>query len=55
MDKGIANVRPFDKTLPLRPIEIKLENKKVLSRNPQFIRLYSQIVFGNEIADFDAR
>ena len=28
MGKGVAYVRPFDKTLPLRPIEIKLENNK---------------------------
>ena len=28
MGKGIAYVRPFDKMLPLRPIEIELENSK---------------------------
>ena len=28
MGKGVAYVRPFDKTLHLRPIEIELENNK---------------------------
>ena len=28
MGKGVAYVRPFDKMLPLRPIEIELENNK---------------------------
>ena len=28
MGKGITYVRPFDKTLPLRPIEIEFENNK---------------------------
>ena len=42
MGKGVTYVRPFDKMLPLRPIEIELE-VEVLARNQQFIRLYSQI------------
>ena len=29
--KGVAYVRPFDKMLPLRPIEIKLKNNKCLT------------------------
>ena len=28
VDKGVAYIRPFDKTLPLRPIEIEIENNK---------------------------
>ena len=28
MGKGVDYVRPFDKTLPLRPIEIEFENNK---------------------------
>ena len=28
MGKGVAYVRPFDTTLPLRPIEVEFENKK---------------------------
>ena len=30
--KGIAYVKPFDSTLPLRPVEIKFKNNKMLFR-----------------------
>ena len=33
MGKGIAYVRPFDKTLPLRPIEIEHQEQQMLFRN----------------------
>ena len=37
MGKDVAYVRPFDKTLPLRPIEIEFENNKCCLEihNPQ--------------------
>ena len=51
--KGIAYVRPFDKMLPLRPIEIVLENNKCC------LEIYnssdSTVKFILEIAYFDAR
>ena len=39
MGKGVAYVRPFDKTLPLRPIEIEFKKNKCCLE----IRFYSQI------------
>ena len=55
MGKGVAYVRPFDKTLPLRPIEIELENNKycleILNSSDSTVKF----LFGNEIAYFDVR
>ena len=55
MGKGVAYVRPFDKTLPLRPIEIKLENNKCCLEFHSSSDSTVKFLFGNEIAYFDAR
>ena len=55
MDKGIAYVRPFDKMLPLRPIEIELENNKCCLEIHNSSDSTVEFIFGNEIAYFDAR
>ena len=55
MDKGIAYVRPFDKTLPLRPIEIEFENNKCCLEIYNSSDSTVEFLFGNEIAYFNAR
>ena len=54
MGKGIAYVRPFDKTLPLRLIEIELENNKCLEIHNSSVSTV-KFLFGNEIAHFNVR
>ena len=53
MGKGVTYVRPFDMTLPLRPIEVEFKNNKccVEIHNSSTV----EFLFGNEIAYFDAR
>ena len=53
--KGVAYVRPFDKTLPLRPIEIEFENNKCCLEIHNSSDSTVEFLFGNEIAYFDAR
>ena len=55
MGKGIAYVRLFDKMLPLRPIEIELENNKCCLEIHNSSDSTVKFLFGNEIANFDAR
>ena len=55
MGKGVACVRPFDKTLPLRPIEIKLKNNKCCLGIHNSSDSTVEFLFGNEIAHFDVR
>ena len=55
MGKGIAYVRPFDKTLPLTPIEIELENNKCCLEIHNSSDFTVEFLFANEIAYFDAR
>ena len=55
MGKGIAYVRPFDKMLPLRPIETELENNKCCSEIHNSSDSTVKFIFGNEIAYFNAR
>ena len=55
MGKGIAYVRPFDKTLPLRPKEIELENNKCCLEINNSSDSTIKFFFGNEIAYFDVR
>ena len=55
MAKGIAYVRPFDKTLPLRPVEIELKNNKCCLEIHNSSDSTVKLTFGNEIAYFDAR
>ena len=55
MGKGTAYVRPFDITLPLQPIEVKLENNKccleILNSSDSTV----EFTFGNEISMQDLR
>ena len=55
MGKGVAYVRPFDKTLPLRPIEIELKNNKCCLEIHNTSDSTFELLFGNDIAYFDAR
>ena len=55
MGKGVAFVRPFDKTLPLRLIEIEFENNKCCLEINNSSDSTAKFLFGNEIAYFDAR
>ena len=52
--KGIAYVRPFNLTLPLRPVEIEFENTRCLevcNTSDSIIKFQ----YGHEVAYFDAR
>ena len=51
--KGIAYVRPLDLTLPLRPVEIELENNRCCLEVPLDSTIEFQ--YGHEVAYFDAR
>ena len=55
MGKGIAYVKPLDKTLLLRPIEIEFENNKCCPEIYNSSNSTVKFLFGNEIAYFDAR
>ena len=55
MDQGVAYVRPFDKMLPLRPIEIELENNKCCLEIYNSSDSVVKFIFGKEIAYFNAR
>ena len=55
MGKGIAYVRPFNKTLPLRLIEIELEKSKCCLEIHNSSDSTVKFLFGSEIAFTDAR
>ena len=55
MGKGIAYVTPFDKTLPLRPVEVELENNKCCFEIHNASDSTVEFIFGDQIACFDAR
>ena len=55
MGKGVAFVRPFDKTLPLRPIEIEFEKNKCCLEIHNSSHSTVEFIFDNEIPYFDAR
>ena len=55
MGKGVVYVRPFDKTLSLRPLEIEFENNKCCLEIHNSSHSTVEFLFGNEIAYFDAR
>ena len=48
MEKGAAYMRPFDKKLPLRPIEVKLENNKCILEIYNSSDSTVEFIFGNE-------
>ena len=49
MGNGVAYVRPFDSTLPLRPIEVKLENNKCCLEIHNSSDSTVEFTFGKEI------
>ena len=55
MGKGVAYMRPFDRTLPLRPIEVEFINNKCCLEIHNSSDSTVEFLFGNEIAYFDAR
>ena len=55
MCKGVAYVRPFDKMLLLRPIEIELKNNKCCLEIHNSSDSTVKFTFGYEIAYFNAR
>ena len=55
MGKGIAYVKPLDHTLPLRPIEIELENNRCCMEVHNTSDSTVEFLYGQEMAYFDAR
>ena len=53
--KGITYVKPFDTTLPLRPIEIEFENNLCCIEVHNTSNSMVEFLHGQEIAYFDAR
>ena len=53
--KGITYVKPFDSTLPLRPIEIEFENNCCCIEVHHTSNSTVEFSYGQEIAYFDAR
>ena len=53
--KGIAYVKPFDSTLPLRPVEIEFENNRCCLEVRNTADHTVEFKYGQEIAYFDAR
>ena len=53
--KGIAYVKPFDSTLPLRPVEIEFENNRCCLEVCNTSDCTIEFQYGQEIAYFNAR
>ena len=53
--KGITFVKPFDSTLPLRPIEIKFENNRCCIEVHNTSNSTVKYLYSQEIAYFDAK
>ena len=53
--KGIAYVKPLDQNLPLRPIEIELENNRCCMEVHNTSDSTVEFLYGQEMAYFDAR
>ena len=53
--KGITYVRPFDLTLPLRPVEIEFKNNRCCLEVYNTSGSTVEFQYGHEIAYFDAR
>ena len=53
--KGIAYVKPFDSTLPLRPVEIEFENNRCCLEVCNTSDCTIEFQYGQEIAYFDAK
>ena len=55
ISKGIAYVKPFDLTLPLRPVEIEFENNRCCLKVCNTSDCTIEFQYGQEITYFDAR
>ena len=55
ISKGIAYVKPFDLTLPLRPVEIEFENNRCCLEVCNTSDCTTEFQYGQEITYFDAR
>ena len=53
--KGIAYVRPFDLTLPLRPVEIEFENNRCSLEVCNTSDSTTEFQYCHQVAYFDAR
>ena len=53
--KGIANAKPLDPTLPLRPVEIEFENNRCCSEVCNTSDCTIKFQYGQKIAYFTAR
>ena len=53
--KGIAYVKPFDLTLPLRPVEIEFENNRCCLEVCNTSDCTTEFQYSQEIAYFNAR
>ena len=53
--KDIAYIRPFDSTLPLRPVEIEFENNRCCIEVCNTSDSTVEFQYGHEVAYFDAR
>ena len=53
--KGVAYVKPFDSKLPLRPIEVELENTRCCIEVHNTSNTTIEFLHGQEMAYFDAR
>ena len=53
--KGIAYVKPFNPTLPLRPVEIEFENNRCCLEVCNTSDCTIEFQYGQEVAYFDAR
>ena len=53
--KGIVYVRPFDLTLPLRPVEIEFENNRCCLEVCNTSDSTTEFQYGHEVVYFDAR
>ena len=52
--KGIAYVKPFDSTLPLKPIEIRFEDNRCCIEVHNTSNITVEFLYSQEIAYFDA-
>ena len=53
--KGFAYIRPFDLTLPLRPVEIELKNNRCCLKVYNTLDSTVEFQYGHEVAYFNTR
>ena len=55
MGKGVAYIRPFNSTLPLRPVQLELENDKCCIEIHNSSDTTVEFLYSHQMAYFDAR